>query len=129
MATAIYAVIDRGLDRITMSNAGHLPPVAVTSDRPARLSRIAPDLPIGAYPDVVRTVTTLPLRPGDGLFFYTDGLVERREPITNGLDKLTAALRDGDADQQCTAAVNALLGSDPVTDDVAILALRRPGPH
>ncbi|MFI5915823.1 PP2C family protein-serine/threonine phosphatase [Dactylosporangium sp. NPDC051541] len=129
MATVIYAVIAPRLDRITLSNAGHLPPVAVTPGHPARLSRVGPDLPIGAYPGATRTATSLPLDPGDGLFFYTDGLVERRQPITDGFDRLTAALTGGDAEEQCTAAMNALLATDPATDDVAMLALRRPEPR
>ncbi|MEV4513369.1 GAF domain-containing SpoIIE family protein phosphatase [Dactylosporangium sp. NPDC049525] len=127
MATVIYAVIYATLDTVTLSNAGHMPPVALTAGRPAELLRIGPNLPIGAYPDIARTATTRQLPPGSGLFLYTDGLVERRNrPISDGLNLLAASLTDGDADQLCSAAMTALLDASQPTDDVAILALRRP---
>ncbi|MFF5235280.1 PP2C family protein-serine/threonine phosphatase [Dactylosporangium sp. NPDC000521] len=126
MATVIYAVIDPGLDTVTLSNAGHLPPLAVVPGGPAELLTIGPDMPIGAYPDAPRTAVIRELPPGTGLFFYTDGLVERRhQSILVGLDQLAAAVTDGTADQLCDAAMTKLLQTDQPADDIAILALRR----
>jgi putative methionine-R-sulfoxide reductase with GAF domain len=126
MATAVYAVLDPGLETVTLSNAGHLPPVMMFPDQPSRLLKIAPDLPLGAYCGAARHHTTLPLTPGQGLFLYTDGLVERRtRGITLGLQRMVTVLAAaGSADATCNAAMTLLDNTAP-TDDVAVLAVRR----
>ncbi|WP_432994567.1 PP2C family protein-serine/threonine phosphatase [Dactylosporangium sp. CA-233914] len=132
MATAIYAVIPPGLDTVTISNAGHLPPVAVHPHGPGVLTTVRPDLPLGTYPDIERRTTTLPLPPGTGLMFYTDGLVERRDrSIDAGLARLTAAATLAPAttlppaETLCSTVMAAMLGDHAPTDDIAVLALRR----
>jgi phosphoserine phosphatase RsbU/P len=125
MATALYAVLDPTLSTMTLSNAGHLPPVVTHSDRPSRLLALAPDLPLGAYRGAERRATTLPIGPSEGLFLYTDGLVERRDQsIMKGLQRMVGALQPGTADATCDAAMGLLDDTAP-TDDVAVLALRR----
>ncbi|MEV0570622.1 SpoIIE family protein phosphatase [Dactylosporangium sp. NPDC050588] len=126
MATAVYAVLDPDLGAVTMSNAGHLPPVLMAPDRPSRLLSIPPDLPLGAYRDAARRNTRLPLEPGEGLFLYTDGLVERRaRGITPGLERMVRVLAAAaSADVTCNVAMTLLDNAAP-TDDVAVLAIRR----
>ncbi|GAB3831443.1 PP2C family protein-serine/threonine phosphatase [Dactylosporangium cerinum] len=125
MATAVYAVLDPTLSTVTLSSAGHLPPVMTHPDRPGRLLALAPDLPLGAYRGAERRVTRLPIAPGEGLFLYTDGLVERRDQsIMKGLQRMVGALHPGTADATCDAAMGLLDGTAP-TDDVAVLAVRR----
>jgi serine phosphatase RsbU (regulator of sigma subunit) len=67
--------------------------------------------------------------PGQSLLFYTDGLVERRDrPIMAGLNRLAAAVTGNrSAEEQCLAAMTAMLENDQPRDDVAMLALRRTG--
>jgi sigma-B regulation protein RsbU (phosphoserine phosphatase) len=126
MATAIYAVVNPTLDTVTLANAGHLPPIVTDPGEPGRLAIVKPDLPLGAYADATRHNTDLPLPEGSGLFFYTDGLVERRDrPISAGLQRLADALTAAPPDTLCTAAMAALLDDRGPADDVAILALRR----
>ncbi|WP_327001965.1 SpoIIE family protein phosphatase [Dactylosporangium sp. NBC_01737] len=125
MATAVYAVLDPTLSTVTMSNAGHLPPVMTGPDRPGHLLSLSPDLPLGAYRGAERRGTRMPLEPGQGLFLYTDGLVERRDRgIIAGLQRMVGALSPGTADATCNAAM-ALLDNTAPTDDVAVLAVRR----
>lgn len=126
MATAVYAVLDPDLGTATLSNAGHLPPVMMYPDRPSALLTIVPDLPLGAYRGALRHNTRLPLRPGEGLFLYTDGLVERRaRGIMPGLQRMVTVLAAaGTADATCDAAMTLLDNTAP-TDDVAVLAVRR----
>jgi phosphoserine phosphatase RsbU/P len=125
MATALYAVLDPTLSTVTLSNAGHLPPVMTGPDQPGHFLTLAPDLPLGAYRGAERRATRLPLEPGEGLFLYTDGLVERRDRgIMAGLQRMVTALTPGTADAICNAAM-ALLDNAAPTDDVAVLALRR----
>lgn len=66
------------------------------------------------------------LDPGARLLLYTDGLIERRDqPITDGLDRLLAALTYGPAYTVCAGVMAALLSGREPTDDTAILALRK----
>ncbi|MGI5175587.1 PP2C family protein-serine/threonine phosphatase [Dactylosporangium sp. CA-152071] len=129
MATAVYAVLDPDLSTVTLSNAGHLPPVLLAGgddDQPSRMLSIPPDLPLGVYRDAARRNTRLPLEPGQGLFLYTDGLVERRaRGITPGLQRMVGVLAAvTTADATCNAAMTLLDNAAP-TDDVAVLAIRR----
>jgi phosphoserine phosphatase RsbU/P len=126
MATVIYAVLDPDQGSLTMSSAGHLPPVLVVPDRPARSMHVEPNLPLGAYRDAPRKSVTAPLPPGSCLFLYTDGLIERRDrPITDGIEILLDTLVCGPADSVCAAAMAGMLGDQVANDDVAVLAVRR----
>jgi serine phosphatase RsbU (regulator of sigma subunit) len=125
MATALYAVLDPTLSTVTLSSAGHLPPVVTSPGEQSRLLTVAPDLPLGAYRGAERRATTVPLEPDQGLFLYTDGLVERRDRgVVAGLQRMVAALTPGTADATCNAAMT-LLDNKAPTDDVAVLAMRR----
>jgi serine phosphatase RsbU (regulator of sigma subunit) len=128
MATAVYAVIDPTRTTLTISNAGHPPPVLVHDGQPAELVDAPADLPLGAYPQAPRRTRQLPLPVGLSLFFYTDGLVERRgRAIVGEIDRLLGILGHGNPEELCRRATAVLLGDQPATDDVAILALRRTG--
>jgi serine phosphatase RsbU (regulator of sigma subunit) len=71
-------------------------------------------------------VTTIPLDRGDVLFFYTDGLIERREEsLDEGLARLQHIVRADPPEVICQQVMAALVGSRESQDDVAILALRR----
>ncbi len=123
MATALYAVIDPGHRSVTVSMAGHLPPVLFDDAGRPRLLEATVDLPLGAYPDTPRHVATLPLPRG--LLLYTDGLVERRsQPVREGIAGLLAVLGPGTADDLCAQAMT-LLNHGSATDDVALIALLR----
>ena len=82
---------------------------------------------LGISPDIdrVERVTELPF--GSTLLLCTDGLVERRdESITDGLQRLAAALRDHghlELEQLCDAVLADVLPDAP-DDDTALLVLR-----
>ncbi|MFI5914457.1 PP2C family protein-serine/threonine phosphatase [Dactylosporangium sp. NPDC051541] len=126
MATAIYAVIDPTLETITMSAAGHPPPVFAAPGIPAELLPIRPNLPLGTDMALPRHNTGLALPPGGTLLFYTDGLVERRaHPINEGLDRLVAAVAPAGPDEVCTTVMATMLQDGAAGDDIALLAVRR----
>ena len=126
MATAIYTVIDPSHTTLAMSVAGHLPALLVDTDGAVTPLAVPVDLPLGAYPDAPRRTATLALGHGTTLFFYTDGLVERRDrAVTDGIRHLQALLTSTDPWTLCSAATNGMLGDNPATDDVALIALRR----
>jgi phosphoserine phosphatase RsbU/P len=129
LATVLYAVIEPGLDRAHVCCAGHLPPAVALPGAPAQLAEIPADLMIGVAPSVGRHTTTVKLPPGTVLCLYTDGLVERRgEPLDESLAELCQVLRAESADLAVAEVMQAMVGSEPARDDIALLIFRR-RPH
>ncbi len=81
----IYHPEDRTL---RWARAGHLPPVLIRDGRATSLDRVAGVL-VGADPSARYAELTTPLRPGDVLVMFTDGLIERHdESIDDSLGSL-----------------------------------------
>ncbi|HTS95465.1 MAG TPA: GAF domain-containing SpoIIE family protein phosphatase [Streptosporangiaceae bacterium] len=126
MATVLCAMISPSLDQITMSSAGHLPPLIARPGQPAEIMTVPADLLIGMASPGPRRVRTADLPPGALLCLYTDGLVERRDrPLDEGIRRLAAATAAGEPEGACAAAMAAMSGYIPHSDDVALLMLRR----
>lgn len=126
LATVLYAVLDRALDRVRVSCAGHLPPVVAVPGQASGLADVHSDLMIGVMPGVERDVVCVQIPPGGLLTLYTDGLVERREiPLDEGLSHLTNVVRAAPPDAVCSAVMRAMVGSARVRDDIALLVFRR----
>jgi phosphoserine phosphatase RsbU/P len=126
LATVAYAVFDPGMDRVRICLAGHLPPVVAVPGQPAELAGIAPGLLIGAAPGAQRPATTLEIAPGTLVCLYTDGLIERRgQTMDDGLARLCQAVTAQPPDAACAAVMAAMVGSQPVRDDIALLMVQR----
>jgi sigma-B regulation protein RsbU (phosphoserine phosphatase) len=130
MATAVVAFLDRapqGGHRLRWSNAGHPPPVLITSSGEVR-SLTGNDTLLGARRNTPRHTYTAPLPPGATLLLHTDGLVETREHnIDEGFARLHRRLRGhgGIAPREMLSQVAADLAGDR-SDDIAMLAVRVP---
>ncbi|MGW0080091.1 PP2C family protein-serine/threonine phosphatase [Streptomyces sp. NPDC003393] len=110
------------------TNAGHPPPLLITSDGTARW--LAPEphgIPVGVDPGLHRPDHTHALPPASTLLLFTDGLVERRgQDIGTGLRQLAdraAALATAPLAALCDHLISR---EDTYDDDVALLALRVP---
>lgn len=129
LVTLLYALADPGEDTIWMANAGHPPPMLLRRGRPAEQLAFADGPPLGVA-TCVREQTEVPLRAGDTLVTFTDGLVERRdEGIDAGLERLRHAVGAMDG-LPLVAGVNGLVRSlrdERFDDDIAVLGLRRQG--
>ncbi len=126
MATVLYALVDPSLEQFVVSSAGHLPPVIVEPDAPARLLALRPGPPIGGHTGSGHGDVTVELSSGTAVAFYTDGLVERRHEIIDlGLERLRAAFHSGPLEAVCTAVMAELVGAEVVHDDIALLTFRR----
>ncbi|MEU9484946.1 SpoIIE family protein phosphatase [Streptomyces decoyicus] len=124
-ATCLYAVYDphRTLCRIAV--AGHLPPIVVRPDRQPELLDLPTGAPLGVG-GVPFEQTIVPLRDGDLLVLYTDGLIETRDqPIDARLDILLELLAEPERDLEdlCDRLLRALRDEHD-HDDVALLIAR-----
>jgi serine phosphatase RsbU (regulator of sigma subunit) len=127
MVTLIYLVFEPATGRLRFTNAGHPPPLAFGGGESRYLEgEVSPPLGVTAVPSF--TETSLNLWAGATLLLYTDGLVERRdESLQVGLDRLldVAAGHEGlDVDGLCDRILSALIESDHVADDIALVAMR-----
>jgi serine phosphatase RsbU (regulator of sigma subunit)/anti-sigma regulatory factor (Ser/Thr protein kinase) len=126
MATILYAVFEPSLEHVTLSVAGHLPPVLALPGQAGTLLQLPVDMPVGVSVGPPRRATAVDLPPGSLLFLYTDGLVERRgRSLDEGLARLCAAVHADDVEETCTTVMSRLVGAEPVPDDVAVLVARR----
>jgi serine phosphatase RsbU (regulator of sigma subunit) len=137
MATVLYGLYTPQTGELTLSSAGHLPPVLAAPGRPAALLPLQPDPPIGTADDPQRQSAAAFIPPGAFLCCFTDGLVERRgHSIDRGIGRLAATLderiaaRHGNTtvppeEDACAAVMRALVGNDPAPDDIAVLMLSR----
>ncbi len=126
MATLMYARLDADLGRMTIANAGHLPPVVLQPDQDAVLLDVPRDPPICIGAGAPRGETVIDFAAGAVAVLYTDGLVERRhEPIDDRLELLRRAVAGGDAEQIAADIMIVLIGNEPVDDDTALLVVAR----
>ncbi|HEX9969703.1 MAG TPA: PP2C family protein-serine/threonine phosphatase, partial [Acidimicrobiales bacterium] len=122
-------VFDQASSTLRFASAGH-PAAWLWHDGEVRALRATGPLltldPKGTY-----TSREVPLEPGDLLLMYTDGLAEARDgEQLFGEDRIGSILRR-DPGEDVTTLCKSLLeaardfATEPLTDDVAILAIRR----
>jgi serine phosphatase RsbU (regulator of sigma subunit) len=124
--TVIYALVDLGAGNITWANAGHPPPVLRSAGGEIRFLEGGEGLP--GIEDVAYATFEQRLEPGDTVFLYSDGLVERRgESLDVGLHRLADAIRAGpeDPERLCEHVLSSVqLPADQLHDDVTALVAR-----
>ncbi|MFG2989383.1 SpoIIE family protein phosphatase [Streptomyces sp. NPDC048257] len=124
-ATAVCAHYEPQDRVLRWSSAGHLPLILLREGR-AVLLDTPRDLLLGAVRSVTYTETVTPLRTGDLLVFYTDGLVERRHTsLDEGVARLTRAVESharADLDDMADRLLAEVRGD---TDDDTSLVLVR----
>jgi serine phosphatase RsbU (regulator of sigma subunit) len=126
MATCAIAKVSPPYDHASLVLAGHPPIIAATPGQPAVFVDATAGPPLGVGIDLPWPVTKVPLPPGGVLFFYTDGLIERRdETLDQGFERLRLAVVAGRPEVVCQQVMAAVVGAREPQDDIAILAIRR----
>ena len=124
-ASVLCGIVDVDARRMTLANAGHLPPLLVANgSREFVSTAIGP--PIGVGNGAPYAEVTVEVPPGATVLVYTDGLVERRgENIDDGLARLRSSANGAmpSLDGWLTGLVDTVLSPDG-RDDTAILGLR-----
>ncbi len=115
--------IDLRAGTAAIVNAGHPPPLRLRDGHVAPVSLHA-DPPFGTVPGHRYRVQHLPLKPGDRLMFFTDGILER-----STVDTDIGAMLAASADMHPREAVQHLIGpilratNGALTDDATALCL------
>jgi serine phosphatase RsbU (regulator of sigma subunit) len=128
MATILYLTVAPDRTEFTVSSTGHLPPVIARPGSTSILLDCHPSTPIGSHIPTQRVDVRHPLAIGTTVACYTDGLIERRrEPITDGLERLRRAVVVGPPEEVCRNVMADLIGASRLIDDTALLVFRRTG--
>lgn len=134
LATCLLARIEQppglegqGLRQLRWTSAGHLPTAVVDAAGRVRLLEAEGDLMLGVEPTLPRTDHVERIEPGDTIWLYTDGLVERNDqPLEAGLARLRrtlSAVHGQPLGRACDQLLERML-PEGHPDDVAVLAVR-----
>ncbi len=85
LLTMVYALLDAETKTLQYCNAGHNPPLHVSSSGRYRAMKTG-GLLLGVFDKQSYKSETLNLERGDVIFFYTDGLVEAHTPSPDAVD-------------------------------------------
>jgi hypothetical protein len=124
LATVLCALIDASTRRITITSAGHLPPLLIGDGR-SEFVEMKVGLPVGIDRDASYPSTTITAPAGATLLAFTDGLVERPgESIEVGLEQLRSSVSANHVplDQLLTTVLRDLRHDAP--DDTAVAGIR-----
>lgn len=134
LVSACYGVLEPRGGRFTFASAGHPPLYRLTSGGVATTVEGGEGVVIGVQEGLTYPEGELTLGRGEALLFYTDGVTEafdgERRPF--GEERLRQWLADhpGSARELVEGvfgAVEAFVGGADPSDDLTVLALRRPG--
>ncbi|MEZ0076932.1 SpoIIE family protein phosphatase [Planotetraspora sp. GP83] len=124
IATVCLLLVDPATGDVRACNAGHLPPLLVSTARSEYVTLAGPLL--GA--DLPRPgESALWIPPAGALVLVTDGLVERRDmSIQEGMARLQrlATVVEPDLERFCDRMLEGLMPADH-EDDIALVVLRR----
>lgn len=131
--TLVFAILDPKTHRLTLSNAGHIPPLVRNSR--GQVTKIAAEeagLPLGIDSDIVYDQCEVTLEPGDTLVLLTDGVTEAMNPQNEiyGMSRLTKFLETApdDADalgEALVEDVEAFSEGRAQRDDICLICFRR----
>jgi serine phosphatase RsbU (regulator of sigma subunit)/anti-sigma regulatory factor (Ser/Thr protein kinase) len=126
-ATIVYLIAHPHGGGLTVSSAGHPPPLVADEGCGTTFMELPASVPLGATRHPRYKQQELQLEPGSALVLYTDGLVERPgESLDAGLERLRSAVLTGSENVELVAdeLMGALLPEGPSDDDAALLVAR-----
>jgi sigma-B regulation protein RsbU (phosphoserine phosphatase) len=132
--TVFFGILDTATGELHYSTGGHHLPYLLRGGGVEAVN--GKGLLVGALPEAVYRSGRLRLAPGDVAFFFTDGVIEARDPGGRQFlrQALEAALGQWDRSdpehivQDVIAAVQRFAAGAPESDDLTALALRYTGP-
>jgi serine phosphatase RsbU (regulator of sigma subunit) len=125
LATILCSVVDLETREVTITSAGHLPPLLISNGQ-SRYVHSEVGLPVGVDGQASYTSTTVTAPQAATFLVFTDGLVERRgESLDDGLARLQQAVTANHAGlPEMLNRVLKVMRHGPIEDDTAIVGLR-----
>ncbi len=125
LATVLCATVDTQARQLSLTSAGHLPPLLL-SNGDSRYLEAEIGLPIGVQEGIVYRSTTVTVPPEATVVAFTDGLVETRgENLDRGLERLRAAASSHDVGlPELLGRLVSEMGNGHSQDDIAIVGVR-----
>jgi phosphoserine phosphatase RsbU/P len=130
-ATVLYMVLDPTVHHLTISNAGHIPPLLrMAQDRSLLEIDEATSLALGVLPDPGYDQITVEIAEGDTVFLCTDGVVEAKNHLEEeyGFERLHRAIQsapDGELLAHVQRDLQHHTRSTPQYDDISVVELTR----
>ena len=131
-ATLVVAVLDPATHRLSLVNAGHMPPLLRTAAGDVEAIGVeATGLPVGVDPEQVYQATDVGFPAGATLVCYTDGISEALDHAQRpyGIERLirvvAAAESAGDAGRRILADVERHAAGQVRSDDICLVCLSR----
>ncbi|HUA60641.1 MAG TPA: SpoIIE family protein phosphatase [Verrucomicrobiae bacterium] len=129
-ATFYFALYDEESSSLTYTNAGHPPPMLLSGSEFQTLD--SNGTVVGAFPTARYGERTVPLKPGDLLVAYTDGIIEPENAYGEmfGEDRLKDLLlkhESADSSEIIAHAMEAVVewtGSSELQDDMTMIVVR-----
>jgi phosphoserine phosphatase RsbU/P len=127
-ATLLYIELDSPTGKLTISNAGHLPPIIKKADGSVMRLSTAGGSPIGILMGMKFGQEAALLGQGDTVILYTDGIIEAmnaREELY-GYERFEALIRKAPSDPEGLKSaiieeVNRFTGLSPQHDDMTMV--------
>lgn len=131
--TCVIAVLNPKTHEMTISNAGHLPPLLRHANgQVEQVARGVGGLPLGVIPDQTFQETIIPIAPGDTFVAFTDGITEAMNPKNDlyGNKMLTKFLSKGPKHPEelvkgLIQDVETFCEGRAQSDDMCLVCLRR----
>jgi serine phosphatase RsbU (regulator of sigma subunit) len=128
IATVAYVLVDPEALRVTIGLAGHLPPVLVPHGANAVAIGQAGASPLLGLETRNRPEASVSVDAGSALILFTDGLVEDRTGVADGMTRLLSeatklAARGNDSELLASALLE-IGQSAEQADDIALLVAR-----
>jgi hypothetical protein len=132
-ASLIFARAESATGNVQLVNAGHMPPLIVSSEGVTELPR--GNVALGLAINSVFEARDLSVSAGQSLVMYSDGITEARNEAGEfyGLDRFTALCRECRSlapqpfGERVLAAVTAFEGDARRRDDLSLVILQRSG--
>jgi len=130
--TVFYGVWDPATERFTYANAGHNPPLLLQPNgafQPLPGHGVA----LGVLPETHMKSLSMPLRPGETIILYTDGVTEALNEDFDefGLERLQVAARAAarrptpEIVRHITDSIRDHTGQTPQFDDMTLIVIKR----
>ncbi len=130
--TMFYGILHTSTGEVEYCLGGHNPPYVFSKNNPLKALNSPCCLLVGVMENATFETGSVKLEPGDGIFLFTDGVTEARDPGDNyfseaGLEYVLGKSQAESAEEIVRRVINGVtafaLGA-PQADDITCLALR-----